>query len=302
MISGNPNRMRPAVVMNMFYTGLGIARSLGERGIPVIGLSAHRTAYGNFTRYARIRRCPDSREAPEDLLAFLIRMAAGLPDGGIIFPTRDDDVLFLDRFREELKPYYTLLLPDADPLEKCLSKWETYQAAQAAGVASPATWCINSKAELRTILPEVGFPCVLKPVVAQHWRKAKNWQLVGCRKAIGVSSMEELIAEYDQIARADCPVLIQELVPGGDDRLWIAACYVDRSGKFVGGFAAQKLVQVPELFGTGCIVQTVENPYLLEMARRLLANMAFTGVAEVEFKQDVDGTYKLIEINARPWD
>ena len=30
----------PAVVLNMFYTGLGIARSLGEQGIPVIGLSA----------------------------------------------------------------------------------------------------------------------------------------------------------------------------------------------------------------------------------------------------------------------
>jgi len=29
-----------AVVMNMFYTGLGIARSLGEQGIPVIGLTA----------------------------------------------------------------------------------------------------------------------------------------------------------------------------------------------------------------------------------------------------------------------
>ena len=33
--------------MNMFYTGLGIARSLGEHGVSVIGLSAHRRIYGN---------------------------------------------------------------------------------------------------------------------------------------------------------------------------------------------------------------------------------------------------------------
>ena len=32
----------PAIVMNMFYTGLGIARSLGERGISVIGITAER--------------------------------------------------------------------------------------------------------------------------------------------------------------------------------------------------------------------------------------------------------------------
>ena len=51
-----------AVVMNMFYTGLGIARSLGEQGIRVIGLTAHRGIYGNFTRYATLRACPDSRE------------------------------------------------------------------------------------------------------------------------------------------------------------------------------------------------------------------------------------------------
>ena len=31
-----------AIVMNVYYTGLGIARSLGQRGIPVLGLSAER--------------------------------------------------------------------------------------------------------------------------------------------------------------------------------------------------------------------------------------------------------------------
>ena len=31
-----------AVVMNLFYTGLGVARSLGEKGVRVIGLTAHR--------------------------------------------------------------------------------------------------------------------------------------------------------------------------------------------------------------------------------------------------------------------
>jgi D-aspartate ligase len=296
------NQMRPAIVINMFYTGLGIARSLGERGIPVIGLSAHRTAYGNFTRYADVRRSPDSREAPEDLLAFLLEMAAGLPNGGVIFPTRDDDVLFLDRFRAQLERHYKLLLPAAVPLETCLNKWETHRAAQAAGIASPRTWDINSMAELRALLPEVTFPCVLKPVFAQHWRKKGNWQLVGCRKAVGVSSAEQLAAEYDQIACAESRVLLQEMVPGGDDRLWIAACYVDRSGRFGGGFTAQKLVQVPEVFGTGCIVQTVQRPDLLEMAAGLLEKIGFIGIAEVEFKQDVDGAYKLIEINTRPWD
>ena len=55
-----------AIVMNMFYTGLGIARSLGERGIPVIGLTAEHGIYGNFTRYARKVFCPNSRTQLEE--------------------------------------------------------------------------------------------------------------------------------------------------------------------------------------------------------------------------------------------
>src|SRR5436309_8951044 len=95
-----------AVVMNMFYTGLGIARSLGEQGIPVIGLTAHRGIYGNFTRYAKTVSCPDSRNEPEALLPHLLRIGEEIGHRAVIFPTRDDDLLFLDRFREELTRHF----------------------------------------------------------------------------------------------------------------------------------------------------------------------------------------------------
>src|ERR1019366_10701243 len=104
--------MRPtAIVMNMFYTGLGIVRSLGEQGVPVIGLTARRGIYGNYTRYATVRVCPDSREEPEALLPFLLKLGVELGGRAVIFPTRDDDVLFLDRNRELLSRYFELVLP-----------------------------------------------------------------------------------------------------------------------------------------------------------------------------------------------
>src|ERR1043165_9210904 len=96
-----------AVVMNLFYTGLGIARSLGERGVRVIGLTARHGIYGNFTRYAETVFCPDSRTEPEKLLAFLVNMGRDSAERSVMFPTRDDDLIFLDRFRTELEPYYT---------------------------------------------------------------------------------------------------------------------------------------------------------------------------------------------------
>lgn len=294
-----------ALVMNMYYTGLGIARSLGERGIRVIGLSAHRGVYGNFTRYADVRSCPDSREQPERLLQFLLALSDEIGEQAIVYPTRDDDVLFLDRFREELKSRFIPVIPSSHALTACLDKWQTHRFAAKIGVPVPSAWKVESYADLTRVSAEVHFPCVIKPLSAHLWRKGDNWERVGARKAIRVSSSEELQSEYRAAAAADPRVLVQEVVEGGDDNLVVAACYVDRSSKPLASFTARKLLQVPEGFGTGCIVrsQSADRHGLARTAFRLLEEMGFTGIAEVEFKRDsASGQYKLIEINPRPWD
>jgi predicted ATP-grasp superfamily ATP-dependent carboligase len=288
--------------MNMFYTGLGIARSLGEEGIPVIGLSSHRGVYGENTRYAKIVACPDSRNAPEGLLVFLRKF--GEEHGGplIIFPTRDEDVLFLDRYRNQLAPYFKPVVPESPVVQACLDKWETYRSAQRAAVAAPRSWLIEGEPDLLRAIAEATFPCVLKPVASYHWRKGGNWEKVG-RKVVAVASREELLAEYAAIARAEQRAVLQQMIPGGDDCLAITACYADRQSRLAAFFNTKKLVQIPEGFGTGVVVQAADYPELIDPTARLLAVMRFTGIAEVEYKWDAARReYKLIEINARPWD
>jgi D-aspartate ligase len=292
-----------AIVMNMFYTGLGIARSLGEKGIPVIGLSAHRGVYGEYTRYAKIMRSPDSRNEPEAFLPFLKKLGEELGGKAVIFPTRDDDVLFLDAHREELARNFELVIPARPALQASLNKWETYLLAQRAGVPAPRSWLIHSELELQSAIPEIAYPCVLKPVESYHWRKGGNWEKVGGRKAFAVSSREELLAEYAATARADQRVLLQEMISGEDDCLVSACCYFDRDSNPAAAFTTQKLAQSPERFGTGFIVQSVERSEILEPTFRLLRELRFTGIAEVEYKWDsVKREYQLIEINPRPWD
>jgi predicted ATP-grasp superfamily ATP-dependent carboligase len=289
--------------MNLFYTGLGVARSLGEKGVRVIGLTAHRRIYGNFTRYAKTVSCPDSRSQPEELLAFLLKFGRELGSRAVLFPTRDDDLVFLDRYRSQLEPYFSLVMPDSEVLEACLNKWQTYEWAVKTGVAAPRAWTFEDAKGLERIIGEVTYPCVLKAVAAHHWRKGGNWELVGARKAIAIASPAELRAEYNAIAKADSRALIQEMVGGPDDRLLIAACYMSKKARWVAGFNTQKVLQIPEGFGTGCIVQSVARPEIFEPTARLLEAMNYSGVAEVEYKfDDATGEYKLIEINPRPWD
>ena len=201
-----------AIVLNMFYTGLGIARSLGSRGIRVLGLSAHRGIYGNFTRYAEIRRAPDARENPLELLTFLLAHASKF-EGSVIFPTRDDDVLFLDRYRDQLSAHYRLVLPPPAALKASLDKGETARVAEAAGVPYPRCHMVSDDVGLEQAAGNLSYPCVMKPVSAHHWRKSGNWDIVGRRKAIAVDSAEKLRTQYAAISSAEPRVLLQECVP-----------------------------------------------------------------------------------------
>jgi D-aspartate ligase len=292
-----------AVVMNLFYTGLGIARSLGERGIPVLGLSAQRGVYGNFCRYSKTLITADSRSDPETLLAQLIALGKKSRGRSVLFPTRDHDLVFLDRYRSELEPYFLPVMPSSTALQRCLNKWQTYVCATEAGVPTPKSWLIERDEDLHEAAGEITYPCVLKPLAAHHWRVEGNWELVGARKAIRIESREQLLAEYAAVSRADGRTLVQECIPGEDDCLIIAACYVDRQSQFQAGFNIQKLVQSPPGFGTGCILQSADRPELFQRTTRLLQAMQFTGIAEVEYKWDaIDQDYKLIEVNPRPWD
>lgn len=296
--------MKPvAVVMNVYYTGLGIARSLGERGVRVIGLTSQHRIYGNFTRHAQVEFAPDSRREPQALLAFLTQLGKRLGSRAVLYPTRDDDVVFLNRFRQELEPYFSLVIAGSEALQAALNKWETFQCARRADVPAPAAWLIENEQDMERAANEASFPCVLKPLAAHHWRQGGNWEIVGARKAFAVGSAAEMRSEYREIARADKRILVQELVEGGDDCLLIVACYMDRQSRWAGGFNVQKVLQIPEGFGTGCIVQSVERPELFERTIRLLQSIGYTGIAEVEYKWDAAAAeYKLIEINPRPWD
>jgi D-aspartate ligase len=292
----------PVVILNLFYSGLGIARSLAGRGIRVVGLSAHRHIYGNFTRYCEVRFSPNSQEEPEQLAEFLLRIAPDLR-GAIIFPTRDADVLFLDRFRSELEEYYRLAIPPRTVLTRVIDKAALVDAAIRAGVPVPRTAVVRDGVQLQRGAEKVGFPCVVKPVRSVHWRQGHNWDIVGGRKAFRADTIAELQREYERVAKVRSEVLLQEWIPGKADDIVVLGGYVSEVSEFLAWFTARKIVQSPEEFGTGCVVETDNVPGLFELGSRLCRALKYEGMAEIEFKRDIrDGQFKLIEINTRHWD
>jgi len=295
-------KLPPVIIMNLFYSGLAIARDMAGRDVRVIGLSAHPNIYGNFTRFCEVRSAPNSQEDSDELLQFLIGLAAELR-GAVIFPTRDLDVLFLNRHRAELQQHYRLAIPSAECLERIVNKNILTRAAQQAGLGVPRTLALGSREELSRVAEEVGFPCVVKPVSSHHWRESNNWEQVGGRKAFLVSTPEELEKEYVRVSVAHPEILVQEWISGGTDNIVIAGAYVGKNSQPLAYFTARKIVQSPDDFGTGCIVRSEDIPDVLEPTMQLWKALGYRGMAEVEYKRDPrTGKLLLIEMNTRHWD
>ena len=292
----------PVIILNLFYTGLGIAHNLRGYGLRVIGLSADRQAYGRFSRFCEVRESPNSQENPEELKSYLLGLVGEL-NGAIIFPTRDADVLFLDHYREELEPCFRLAIPPRECLQNVVDKGKLVEIALRAGVSVPRTVVVRTREHISRVGDAVGYPCVVKPVRSADWRGGHNWEKVGGRKAFLVRNVVELEKEYAQIVSVTPELLIQEWIPGRPDQIVILGGYVGEDADPLAYFTARKLIQSPEDFGTGCIVESVDLPGLLEPTIRLWRALKYRGMAEVEYKRDArTDEYKLIEINTRHWD
>jgi predicted ATP-grasp superfamily ATP-dependent carboligase len=292
-----------AFVLNMFGTGLGIARNLGKHGIPVVGISSRTDAPGNYSRYCRSLIGPDSQNEPEKLLEFLIGVGKCQNVKGILFPTRDADVIFVDRYRKDLVPFYLVPQPKHDVLDLIMNKARLAQAAESIGIGTPWTIQISSMDELIEKRDEIRFPAVVKPVYAHQWRIPHVWEAVGKRKGIKVKEFGELFEFYRRISQYCSQALIQEWIYGPEDQFFVMGGYFNRNSECLGAFTAQKVVQFPPDFGLGCLVKAVQNEEVLSLGTRFLKSIHFAGIAEVEFKKDVrTGQYRLIEINPRHWD
>jgi D-aspartate ligase len=188
-----------------------------------------------------VRFAPNSQEEPESLAEFLLKAADELR-GAVIFPTRDFDVLFLDRFRAVLEPHYRLAIPSRASLCKVIDKYTLACVARQAALSVPNTMIIRAPEDLDRVSKEIGFPCVVKPVSSHQWREGANWEKVGGRKAFLIDCKETLQREYGQVRLAHHEFLVQEWIPGKTEEIVVL-------GGYVGSTSAEKM-EVPQPHGT----------------------------------------------------
>jgi D-aspartate ligase len=291
--------MDGGLVIGGDFRGLGIARSLGRRGIPVWLIDEGDYRVARRSRYVeRSLPWPD-RDDEAGQVAFLTGVAEehGLR-GWTLFPTTtsDETSALVARHHALLSEQFRLTTPPWAQTRLAYDKRLTYELAREVGVAAPWTHYPGSRVELANL--QVEFPCILKPTVKADLNRFTH------DKAWLVKSREELRARYEEACSmvAAEQVMVQEMIPGGGEAQFsFGAVCLD--GRPVGSIVARRRRQYPVRFGrSSSNVETIDAPELEREARRLLEAIGYSGPVEVEFKQDPrSGEFKVLDINPRLW-
>ncbi len=285
-----------AVIIGGHFQGLGVLRSLGRHQVPICLLDTD-FCIGRFSRYTtKFFRCPSVRDEVA-FLAFLENLAQKEKlEGWLVFPNDDETVNFLARHKARLGRIYRVITPSWDITRYAAEKKLTYQLAEKFDIAVPRTCYPENLAELAGL--RIDFPAIIKPSVKEPFYSLTK------KKAVRINNRREMVQEFN-IAKAICPqveLMIQELIPGAPNNLFSIGSFF-RGGEMAGKVVAQRLRQHPMDFGHATTYAvTVDIPELEAIARKFLRAMGYYGLSEIEFMRDErDGKFKLIEMNARPW-
>jgi D-aspartate ligase len=295
MMPTDPDKLG-AVVIGGEHPGLGIARSLGRRGIPVCIID-HQHSVSQFSKYAtRVVRVKDLRDEHKTVESVMeVGQRYGMR-GWVLFPTRDETVAAFSRHRDRLAEFFRVTTPCWDTVRWALDKKNTYDCAAELGIPVPRTYNPRTEGELTELYSQL--PLAIKPAVKENFFYATG------AKAWRAESPDQLINLFRKAIRHIRPeeILIQEIIPGDGQRQY-SYCAFFRDGEAHSTLIARRMRQHPLEFGRAATyVETVELPAIVELSERFLRAIDYYGLVEVEFKQDPrDGLFKLLDVNARTW-
>jgi len=285
--------MQPAIVLSSHTMGLGLIRALGQKGVPSVVFYHEKRDMGYVSKYVQERiYVPHPEKSQEEFIAALLEHATRF-QGCPMFPTSDAALSAVSRHKEALSKHYLVACTEWNITEQFLDKKLTYALADSVGVPAPKTLIPKSVEDATHFAEQIDFPCLVKPC------QSHLYYAVFKQKMVRVENLDQLIKSYQEAAEAGLDVMLQELIPGGDD------CGVNYNAYFCDGeplaeFTGQKLRNAPPTFGSPRVVMSDHVPEVIEPGRKILRAMGFYGYACTEFKKDPrDGVYKLMEVNGR---
>lgn len=268
---------------------VGIVRSLGEKGIDVTLGNERRVSAAAFSKYVKNNIVYPSPEKSPELFTSEMYNLIKKEKYDVVMPVRDSTTILFSKMKDRLSDYTRLHIPDYFTLMKGRNKAETVKAALDSGIPCPLTY-FNGDGNIKKLKDTIEYPVLIRPCESS-----------GSRGIVYVGSPEELVNEYYKIKNEFGEVMIQEYIPHTGKAYNVSALFNQYSEPRA-VFAMEKIRQFPISGGPTAFAESIKGDNIKKYALKLLKDMNWVGVAEVEFIFDErDKKPKLLEINPRFW-
>lgn len=282
-----------AIVIGGYVNGLGLVRALASRGVPAAVLTTQPFDVAQRSRWCVAHRSTaDLDRRPEALVEALAPWAQRFA-GWALLPTNDEALAALALQRDALERSFRPVAPSWEIAQRTIDKRAQTAAAVALGIDVPRSHGVADEAILARA--DVPFPVVVKPTIGHRFHARYGQKLFVARDA------RALRRQVAQLRDAGLDADVMDLVPGGDDHIYVHCTYVDDHGVAQPGVTVRKLRQSPPSFGVARVAEVVDEiPVLRAATEALLRRLDFRGIAAAEFKVDPrDGRFRFIEVNGR---
>ncbi len=291
MDSGEKNMMEYAIVVgNAHFNSLGIARSLGEKGIPVVFINSSDSHGAETSKYTLKTYHRTSSDNIEEIIDRVISDFGGKP---VLYPCSDEDAVLIDEKYEYLKD--KVYCPGCcGKISSFMDKEKMCRLALEAGFNVPDLCVVSVDEKGKKQAESFGLPCIFKPLKSTDGVKA---DITICR------TKEERMTAVEKFWGSDSKygkVLIQQFVEGQTD------LSVDVSGYKLRGKRARFFAQVDKIreFPKDCgsatffKVKAYSDVVDREAINNILESMDFEGIFDLDIKV-VDSKPYFIEVNLR---
>lgn len=262
---------------------LGVVRSLGRLGIPVMVGGNDPLAMSGFSRHATRRfTYPPVRAGVADTHSVVIeRVRAWRPD--VLMPVFEEGWSLIYAFYEEYARSAAIVpCPGRELFEQLFDKGRLAEYAEQHGVPIPKTFRPRSRDEALALRDQLPYPVLLKP------RQSTSGS--GIRRVDNPGELAEALTKT-----RDVP-LLQERIEGEDLELTILCVH----GEPLAGSAYMSLRNHPLPYGPPIACRTIVDDALMRTGMEFLRKLPYHGVAHLDFRRDRrDGQAKLLDFNPR---
>lgn len=295
---GGPARPARALVFGAHITGLAVLRALGRAGIPAF-VAGGGTSLVARSRWYRPAPGPPPPEEPS--AAPLAEYLERLPHArAVLFPCSDTWAAAVAALPPDVAERFPGVAPSAHAVDTLTRKDRFAVAARRLCVAIPRTLPVWGPEDLEALSDDELPHFFLKPIDSQHFTARFGL------KGLPLGTRAEAAAHITRLAAEDVPMVLQEFIPGPATAHVFLDGYVDRHGDIRGCLARRRLRMNPPELGNSTLSATIPMAQIAPARaalERLLEGLDFRGALfDAEFKHDErDDTYKVLEVNARPW-